>query len=177
MGQFTRVQRRRSSNLGPLLPIGALLLATVLGAGCGDDAGSTPTADDNGGLLLPPGFKTVDLPVETRKAIFREVHITRGLALQEANRKLPMGADQMPKGNEAFEKRVAEHTAILNGILEKNLPAVADRNKISMADLTKIEEEARILRWTPPQEPQLEEKGPAPAEQGPTGEETKDETR
>ncbi len=178
MGRFSRVLRRQTNDRGALLPMGVLLLlAAFLGAGCGDNPGTTSTADGNAGLMLPPGFKPVDLPVERRKAIFREVHITRALALQEANQKLSMDADQMPKANEAFEKRVAEHDAILKGILDKNLPALADRNKISMADLTKIEEEARMLRWTPPQEPQLGEKVPASETKGRTGKETRDETK
>jgi hypothetical protein len=127
--------------------------------------------------MLPPGFKPVDLPMEKRKAIFKEAYIARALAMQEANRMVSLDADQMPKGNEAFEKRVAENTAILNGILEKNLPAVAERNQISMADLSKIEEEAKILRWPPPEEPRLEENVPSTEEKVSTEGEQKDESK
>ena len=109
--------------------------------------------------MLPPGFKPVDLPVEKRKAIFRGRPPHPRLAVQEANQKLPMDDEHMPKGD-AYAERIAEHKAIIDGILEKNLPALAERNQISMADLDKIEEEARMLRWTPPEEPKLEEKEP-----------------
>jgi hypothetical protein len=172
MGRFSRVLRLTNER-GPLLPIATLLLAAVLGTGCGGDAETPSTASDDSGLMLPPGFKPVDLPVEKRKAIFAEAHITRALAVQEANEKMPMDEEHMPKGNAAFEKRMAEHKAIIDGILEKNLPALAERNKISMADLSKIEEEAIKLRWTPPEEPKLEEKEAETGKQASTAEEAK----
>ncbi len=175
MGRFSRVLRRQAIDRGPLLPIAALLLAAVLGAGCGEELGTTSTVDDNGGLLLPPGFKTVDLPVETRKAIFREVHIARSLAVQEANQKLPLEDPALPKTHDVYQKRSAEHRAMFEGILAKTLPALAERHKISMADLAQIEEEARRLRWNPPEEPKLEEVGPTPEKPGPTRGETKEE--
>ncbi len=176
MGRFSRFPRRRTRNRSLLPPIGALLFAVVLGAGCGGDPGSTSTAGDDSGLMLPPGFKTVDLPIERRKAIFEDAHRARALAVLEANQKLPMDEAHMPKGNEAFEKRMAEHKAIIDGILEKNIPALAERKNISVADLSKIEEEAKILRWTPPEDPKWEEKGPA-SEEGTTKGESKDESR
>ncbi|MEJ7638583.1 MAG: hypothetical protein WKF75_11570 [Singulisphaera sp.] len=178
MGRFSQVLRRRTNGSGPHRPIGALLIAAVLGAaGCGEDnGGKASTAGDDSGLLLPPGFQPVDLPVETRKTIFRDAHQIRALAVQEANQKLPMDQDHMPKGK-AFEERIAEHKAIIDGILEEKLPALAERNHISGADLRKIEEEAMRLRWTPPEEPNVEEKGPQPGEKAPTTEEKNDKTK
>jgi hypothetical protein len=119
---------------------------------------------DNSGLTLPPDFKPVDLPVEKRKEIFREAHHVRALAVLEANEKLPMDESHLPIGDKpAFDKRVAEHKAIIDGILEKNLAALARRHNITAADLGKIEDEAGRLRWLPPEEPPKPDKnGGAP---------------
>ena len=160
--------RRRAMTRRPILvPIGRLATALVLAAwvasaGCGrQSSGDAAKAglSDNSGLSLPPGFKPVDLPVETRKQIFREAQRVRALAVQEANAKLPMDESHLPIGDTpAFDKRVADHKAIIDGILKTNLAALAERHKISTADLAKIEEEASRLRWTPPEEPEA----PAP---------------
>ncbi len=142
-------------------------------AGCGGspDGSQSPGGVeganlDNSGLMLPPDFKPVDLPVEKRKEIFREAHLVRARAVQEANQKLPMDEAHLPIGDTAaFDKRVADHKAIIDEILEKNLAALADRHDISSADLAKIEEEASRLRWVPPPDPEPEkpsESGTAP---------------
>jgi len=138
----------------------SVVLALVLAsAGCESPApveGGGPKADlnDNSGLMLPPGFKPVDLPIEKRKEIFRDAHLVRALAVREANAQLPMDEASLPKGDTAaFDKRVADHKAIIEGILEKSLAELAKQNNISREDLDKIEDEARKLRWTPPQEP------------------------
>ncbi len=108
--------------------------------------------------MLPPGFEPVDLPVDRRKAIFHEAHNVRARAVQEANRQLPMDEANLPHGDTpAFDKRVADHKAIIDGILEKNLADLADRHKISSEDLAKIEEEASRLRWIPPEDPKPDE--------------------
>ncbi|WZO98712.1 hypothetical protein EP7_000300 [Isosphaeraceae bacterium EP7] len=106
---------------------------------------------------LPPGFKTVDLPLEKRKEVFREAHGIRALAVQEANLELPMDEASMPVNDSAaFDKRMADHRAIIERVLGKNLAALAEKYQISVPDVEKIEEEARRLRWPPPQEPVLE---------------------
>jgi len=104
--------------------------------------------------MLPPGFKPVDLPVEKRQGIFREAHRVRALAVREANAKLPMDEAHLPIGDTpAFDKRVADHRAIIEGILEKNLAELAKQHNITREELAKIEDEASKLRWTPPEEP------------------------
>lgn len=109
---------------------------------------------DDSGLMLPPDFKPVDLPVERRKEIFRAAHRVRTLALREANGKLPMDESHLPVDDKAaFDKRVAEHKAIIDGILETDFAALARRYDIALADLHKIEEEAGKLRWMPPEDP------------------------
>jgi len=113
--------------------------------------------------MLPPDFKPVNLPLEKRKEIFREAHGIRALAVQEANAKLPMDQAHLPIGNRpAFDKRVAEHKAIIDGLLEANLAALARRNNITVADVLKIEDEASRLRWIPPGEPSLEPRAGTP---------------
>jgi len=134
----------------------AVFLASA-GFGCGGTApgeGPESNLNENSGLMLPPGFKPVDLPVDKRKDIFREAHRVRALAVREANAKLPMDDAHLPIGDTAaFDKRVADHKAIIEGILETNLAELAKRHNITRDDLEKIEDEARRLRWTPPQEP------------------------
>ena len=67
----------------------------------------------------------------------------------------------------AFDKRVADHKAIINRILAKNLPALAEKYKISVADIEKIEDEANKLRWLPPADPVFKPKEPdADSKQG-----------
>lgn len=157
--EFRSAPRRRP---GPKMLAGTILGAMLLPApGCGQRGESVETpassAGEGAGLSLPPGFKVVDLPLETRKQIFNEVHDIRSLAVQEANHKLPMDEDSLPKNDvPAFDKRVAEHKAILTGIERKNIAALAEKYKIGVADVEKIEEEASRLRWIPPQEPVFE---------------------
>src|SRR5262245_28707554 len=98
----------------------SLLVAGALAAGCGQDAqeGSPPnganlTTGEGAGLMLPPDFKPVDLPVETRKEIFKEVHLARVRAQADANLKLPMDESHLPVGDkDAFAKRVADFNEI-----------------------------------------------------------------
>ncbi len=139
------------------------LLSTGISAtwGCGEyaDPPQPPISNvgEGSGLMLPPGFKPVDLPLENRKLIFQEAHRIRALAVLEANEKLPMDEASLPKGDTpAFDKRVADHKAIIDGILEKNLANLAEQKSLTLEDLSKIEEEARRLRWVPPQEPRWE---------------------
>src|SRR5690242_15891383 len=94
------------------LGTGLVLAAWVASAGCGGHAPGGPAkADlsDSSGLILPPDFKPVDLPVDRRKEIFREAAIVRALAVREANAKLPMDESHLPIGDTpAFDKRVAD---------------------------------------------------------------------
>lgn len=141
---------------GFVLPL--LLCAVLVHAGCGgQDTGSSgagmPSLDTSG-LQLPPDFQPVDLPVERRQEIFREAHLVRARAVQEANRKLPMDESHLPIGDTAaFDQRVAEHKAIIDAILEENLAELAERYGITSDDLAKIEDEAGRLRWLPPEDP------------------------
>ncbi|MFO0959685.1 MAG: hypothetical protein U0800_19990 [Isosphaeraceae bacterium] len=143
-------------NTGGGLASWALAMALgPLAAGCGGppQAGNTPNVS-SGGLSLPAGFVPVALPEATRKAIFAEVHGLRARAVQQANAKLPMDEASLPKGDTAaFDRRVADHKALIDAFLAEQLPALAARSNISEADLAKIEDEARILRWIPPQDP------------------------
>lgn len=141
----------------------ALFLALDLGfVGCGKETadGPNPTdlatasTNDNSGLSLPAGFKTVEIPLDQRKEVFKESHNIRALAVQEANLELPMDEAHLPHlDTQAFDKRVADHKAIINRITGKNLAALAEKYKISVADVEKIEEEANRLRWLPPIDP------------------------
>jgi hypothetical protein len=141
----------------------AISLAVKI-AGCGGDPQATQTssgapASDESVFQLPPGFKTVDIPLTERKDVFKEVHNLRALAVQRANHELPMDEASLPVNDvPAFDKRVADHKAIIDRILVKDLAALAEKYKITVADVEKVEEEARRLRWLPPQEPTLEDK-------------------
>lgn len=141
----------------PVRPSTWCLAVVFAVAGCGqpgEPSGGAQADGGSSGLMLPPGFKVVDLPLETRKQVFNEAHDIRSLAVQEANHRLPMDEDSLPKNDvPAFDKRVADHKAILIGIEQKNLAALAEKHKISVADVERIEEEASRLRWIPPQEP------------------------
>jgi hypothetical protein len=127
----------------------------LLAAGCGAPPQTNDPPDlSSGGLSLPAGFVPVALPEATRKKIFAEVHNLRARAVQQANAQIPMDEASLPIGNTvAFDKRVADHKALIDAFLAKELPALAARSNISEADLAKIEEEARILRWLPPMDP------------------------
>jgi hypothetical protein len=148
----------------------ALFLALGLAfAGCGpgptEDSNPTESAvasaGDSSGFTLPPDFKTVDIPLEQRKEVFREAHIIRALAVQEANLELPMDEAHLPHLDpKAFEKRVADSRAITNRIVAQNLPALAEKYKISVADIEKIEDEANKLRWLPPADPVFKPREP-----------------
>jgi len=136
-------------------------------AGCGKNQpavtnstdGAVASAGDSSGFLLPPDFKVVDIPLDKRKEVFKEAHNIRTLAVQEANLEIPMDEASLPHLNtKAFDKRVADHMAIINRILAKNLPVLAEKYKISVADVEKIEDEANRLRWLPPQDPVFEAK-------------------
>ncbi|WP_435005343.1 hypothetical protein P12x_003240 [Tundrisphaera lichenicola] len=150
---------------------------TLATAGCGKVStdgsntsdGAVDTVGDNSGFQLPPDFKTVDIPLEKRREVFHKAHDIRALAVQEANRELPMDEASLPIGDTAaFDKRVADHKAIIERILAKNLPALAEQYQISVADVEKIEDEASRLRWLPPQDPVLESEPEAPEVKSPT---------
>ncbi len=147
---------RRHGVLG-LVP--ALLLIVT---GCDPSAtesGKQP--ESGGGLLLPKGFTPVALPEAKRKEIFAAVHILRAKAVLHANSIIPMDEDSLPKlDTPKFDKRVADHKALIDEYLAKEVPALAVRFEISDADLAKIEEEARILRWVPPPDPKPDDDGP-----------------
>jgi hypothetical protein len=147
------------------------MTAGLTGPGCSgsNNQGDGLASLEGSGLQLPPDFVPVDLPVERRKEIFREAHLVRARAVQEANRRLPMDEANLPIGDtEAFDKRVADHRAIIDEILEVNLAELAGRFEISTEELSKIEEEASRLRWIPPEEPKAEDfpaPTPAPVEE------------
>jgi len=159
MSPLTPALRARAftGGLDRRLGFSSILAVILASAGCGGPApgeGSKPDLGENAGLVLPPGFKPVDLPVDQRKEIFREAHRTRALAVREANAKLPMDEAHLPIGDTpAFDKRVADHKAIIEEVLAKNLDELAKRHNITRDDLEKIEDEARKLRWIPPEEP------------------------
>lgn len=136
-------------------------------AGCGGQPPSKPSAgtaasanpESEGGLLLPPDFEVVDLPREKRKAIYHDAARERAIAVLEANEILPMDNAHLPVNNKPeFDKRVAEHKSILDGILEKKLDALAKRHNLTREELARIEDEAARLRWLPPDEPVLPNK-------------------
>lgn len=152
----------------------AAVAATVLGllscAGCGANPepatnsvdNAVASTSDSSAFQLPPDFQVVAIPLEQRKEVFKEAHDIRALAVQRANRELPMDEAHLPKNDRpAFDKRVAEHKAIINRIAAKDLAALAEKHKLQVADIEKIEEEASRLRWVPPPDPVLETKGPA----------------
>jgi len=112
--------------------------------------------NDNSGLMLPHDFKPVALPDETRKEIFRDAHRARALAALEADRKVPVDLIKMRGDKPAIDKRMAEHQAIIDGLLETSRAALAKRHNITVADIAKIEDEASRLRWLPPEAPTLE---------------------
>ena len=166
----------------------SISLAFVFGlcvAGCGKseptETGSTDSpisSGDNSGLQLPAGFKTVELPLEKRKDVFKEAHDIRALAVQEANLELPMDEASLPHlDTKAFDKRVADHMAIIKRILGGNLPPLAEKYKISVADIEKIEEEANKLRWTPPQDPVFKPKATESGEKPTSKDERKAEKK
>jgi hypothetical protein len=139
---------------------GIALGLTLAGCGEGPQAIESPSglpnasAGDDSVFRLPPGFKPVDIPLIKRKEVFKEAHEIRALAVQEANRELPMDEASLPVNDTAaFDKRVADHRAIIGRILAKNLASLAEKSRISVADVEKIEEEAGRLRWLPPQDP------------------------
>jgi hypothetical protein len=137
------------------------LLACALTAGCSGEppapTGNAVAVAESSGLLLPPGYKVVDLPTETRRAIFAEAHNIRSLAVQEANHKLPVDEAHLPKGDTAaFEKRRDDHMEIIKAAEARDLGVLAAKHKIAVADIVRIEDEASRLRWIPPQEPVYE---------------------
>ena len=176
MGRVSPAKGFRITGDGRNRAVASMVLGVAFGmssAGCGkgppevtnSTAVAVSSASDNSGFLLPPDFKPVAIPLDTRKEVFKEAHDLRALAVQEANQELPMNEASLPIGNTAaFDKRVADHKAIINRILDKNLPALAEKYKISVADVEKIEEEANRLRWLPPQDPVLETKKREPNE-------------
>jgi hypothetical protein len=169
MGRISLPAPPRPSGDRRALTRTALFLALALpigGCGTGPTEGPSSTdsavasAGDSSGFSLPPGFKTVDIPLEKRKEVFKEAHDIRALAVQEANLELPMDEAHLPHlDTKAFEKRVADHKAIIDRILGKNLPVLAEKYKISVADIEKIEDEANKLRWLPPADPVFKPKG------------------
>lgn len=170
MGRGSLALAIRTMGDGRIRAVGSMALGIAFGlspAGCGKSppavTNSTEAAvastSDNSGLQLPPDFQPVNIPLEKRKEVFKEAHDIRALAVQEANQELPMDEASLPIGDTAaFDQRVADHKAIINRILAKDLPALAEKHKISVADVEKIEEEANRLRWLPPQDPVLETK-------------------
>lgn len=170
MGRISLPSALRSSCDRGALTSTTLSLSLCLSlAGCGrgptEVSNSTGSAlaspDDSSGLSLPPGFQTVNIPLETRKEVFKEAHDVRALAVQEANLELPMDEAHLPHlDTNAFDRRVADHKAIIRRILDKNLPALAEKYKISLADVEKIEDEANKLRWLPPADPVFRPRGP-----------------
>lgn len=131
----------------------ALALA-LLAAGCGapPDTGNAPDTS-SGGLSLPPGFVPVALPEATRKEVFAEVHRLRARSVREANAQIPMDEASLPYGDKvAFDKRVADHKALIDAYLDRAFAELAARHKITEDDLQTIEDEARMLRWLPPQD-------------------------
>jgi hypothetical protein len=164
----------RTTGDGRIRAVASMALGIAFGlssAGCGERPppatnsveAAVASTSDNSGLQLPPDFKPVNIPLDKRKEVFKEAHDIRALAVQEANQELPMDEASLPIGNTAaFDKRVADHKAIINRILAKNLASLAEKYKISVADVEKIEEEANRLRWLPPQDPVLETKPQKP---------------
>lgn len=149
----------KTDRIGRLLAPALLSFAGV--AGCADEppapTGNVVKVAESSGLSLPPGYKVVDLPAETRRAIFAEAHNIRSLAVQEANHKLPVDEAHLPKGDTAaFEKRRDDHMAILKAAEARDLGALAARHKITVDDIVRIEDEASRLRWIPPQDPVYE---------------------
>lgn len=165
----------RPSRTRPRLLTALLSLAYV---GCGG-TGTAPTPPgpdaapgeaaainliDTTGLKLPPDFQPVALPLEKRKEIFAEAHRARVLATYEADQKLPMGESFLPKDDKiAFDKRVADSKAIHDEILAKKRDELAKRFQLSLEDLDKIEKEASLLHWLPPDVPNPFEATPKPA--------------
>ena len=156
--------RKALASLALFLSIGPCL------AGCGQDPpvdssstdSAVASAGDSSGFRLPPDFKTVDIPLEKRKEVFKEAHMVRALAVQEANLELPMDEAHLPHLDpKAFEKARADSKAIIDRIVAKNLAALAEKHKISVADIEKIEDEANKLRWLPPADPVFKPEGPA----------------
>jgi hypothetical protein len=156
LGPRSRAKTRHPVSIGRLGTV-LVLAAWVASAGCKHQSpaeAAKASLSDNSGLMLPPNFKPVNLPVDTRKQIFREAQRIRALAVREANAQLPMDESHLPIGDKpAFDKRVADHKAIIEGIHKTKFAALARQHNISTADLAQIEEEANLLRWTPPAEP------------------------
>ncbi|MGE3819979.1 MAG: hypothetical protein AB7I30_11115 [Isosphaeraceae bacterium] len=156
MELIARIVRRPRS--GPTRVALSLSLLTLIGFGCARSDGDSsppgaPTSEAGGesGLALPPDFKPVDRPLEERKEIHAEAYHLRARVMNEANAIMPMDDAHMPKnGNQEFDKRMAEHKAILDPILEKGMAEIAQKHGVTVADVAKIEEEANRLRWTPP---------------------------
>ncbi|HSQ56550.1 MAG TPA: hypothetical protein VLM40_12480, partial [Gemmata sp.] len=139
--------RRDRFALGFRVGLAALTISTTV-AGCAREAEDAPAAQardtgESSGLSLPPDFVPVNLPPEKRKEIFKEACIVRALAVQKANRELPMDNAHLPRldleanteqvaaHKAKFDKRVAEHKAIVDRHLAKDLAALADRSKIT----------------------------------------------
>jgi hypothetical protein len=170
MGRASLALAIRTTGDGRIRAVSSLALGVAFGlssAGCGKGPPTVTNSaevavdstSDNSGLKLPPDFKAVNIPLDQRKEVFKEAHDIRALAVQEANQELPMDEASLPIGDTAaFDKRVADHKAIINRILAQNLPPLAVKYKISVADVEKIEEEANRLRWLPPQDPVLDTK-------------------
>jgi hypothetical protein len=189
MGRGSLAMTIRTTGDGRIRAVASMALGIAFGlssAGCGESPppatnsveAAVASTSDNSGLQLPPDFKPVNIPLDKRKEVFKEAHDIRALAVQEANQELPMDEASLPIGNTAaFDKRVADHKAIISRILAKNLAALAEKYKISVADVEKIEEEANRLRWLPPQDPVLETKPQKPKPKGDSKAEKKDESR
>lgn len=143
-----------------------LIAAGLTDSGCAEPDAETPLPNvSSSGLQLPPDFQIVDVPIEKRQEIFREAHLVRARAVQEANRRLPMDEAHLPIGDTpAFDKRVAEHKAIIDELLAKDLAALAQRYEISTDELSRIEDEASRLHWIPPRDPTPD---PAPKSEEP----------
>lgn len=141
-----------------------LSLLCVPGWGCGQGATSgdsspagAPAPETGGepGLSLPADFKPVDRPLDQRKAIFAEAYHFRARAMTEANGIMPMDDAHMPKDDKpAFDKRMAEHKAILDPILNEGMAAIAQKHGVTVEDVARIEQEANRLRWMPPPPPE-----------------------
>ena len=72
-----------------------------------------------------------------------------------------MDEAHLPIGDTAaFDKRVADHKAILDEYLAADLAALAGRYDITPEQLAHIEDEAHRLRWLPPPDPKPEDLEP-----------------